>query len=171
MKKLLELKVRKLLLKFLHEVKENYPDINAGGCAVLAGNLGRVLERWFSVRGKVLSYYSEGHEVNSISEARENLRRNTIADWNAQGIDFNHILLEVDFSDGPYLVEASQVAAHGDFHFHHESVPLEGSLTVQEVYQLGSRETGWNKNFDRGNIPALRKDIRNFAKQLEAILD
>lgn len=159
-----EEKVKKELLRFLTKFEKKYPTINAGGCAVFASALGGVLGAWFPVRVRVLEYYSE--EGNSLDEARKTLPANTVRAWNARGIDFNHLVLEVDFTDGRYLAEVAQLKPVSDFYFHHESCLLEGSLTVEEARQLGARKHGWNEKFDRKSIPNIRKDFATLQEKL-----
>jgi hypothetical protein len=95
-------------------------------------------------------------DLNYIREATGSSL--TTAEWYYNGCDFWHVLVEFDYDGQTWLVDQEGI-------YTRESIPWQGmkvsdgALTIQEALAFAADEAAWNDQFDRRQIPALRKDI------------
>ena len=149
------------------EVLRRYPYINHGGCCVYAAMIVAALHKHkINAAGIVASWAAE--ELNesgaSIDTVRENIKKNTMDEWNKNGVRFSHIGVEFE-----YKARTRIVKKHYDTHGVHparkelDDTPIyKGRLTLAELKKLAGIKKGWNDTFDRRQIPELRKLVNSF---------
>lgn len=137
-----------------------YPFINCGGCCVFAVLVAEELQR----RGIetciiVGADVDEDEEIADLREVEKKAKNNK-ADWNNNGVFFNHVGIEFRFGDEFYHYDTDGV--------HPEDVMLGiyriygGGITVETAKALAEEADGWNTTFDRKKIPSLRRHIRRY---------
>lgn len=164
-----------ILNKLGKEAKKKFPTLNCGGCCVFAGMVAEILDaKGYPVQGRVAAHKAGMLDANSITEARKHVKKNTPAEWNAQGISFGHVGIEFFDGENIYLYDSSGcVDPSEDLDGMHS---FEGRLTVLELNELW-RENGpldgwhvsWNTEFDRGNIPYLRELIKKHLNNIPSV--
>lgn len=154
------------LLASLHEAgirtRKVAPAINYGGCCVWAAAVGRALERrGITARVIVRDWRSEGHAgIDAVRDAvrhmlrRQNNRNPAIA-WNRNGVEFNHVGLEVDLAGKTWHVDAEGVFPAGNHPMFDPTGLYAGRLTVAEAGLLARDAYAWNTRFDRRLIPRV----------------
>lgn len=138
-------------------VYKNYPTINSGGCCVYAAEVATIFGKFpmvSDIRGLV--YCSPGYDVDAdIDVVRPNISNHTSVEWARNGIAFNHIVLGLRVGGREYHYDANGLyPPDGSISVKREM--LKGGLRVDELVQLASVSDGWNDEFDRDNIPAIR---------------
>jgi hypothetical protein len=137
-----------------------YPLINYGGCCIFAAYVGKRLNKIVPTRVAVFDNVTN----TTIDNAREYVWANTTSQWNFNGVEFGHVVVEFKYKNRWYHLDTNGVRRQvfnwdGD-----HRVP--GSLTIKEAYELGKDCYGWNDMFPRKQIPRIRKDINKFFKQM-----
>lgn len=143
--------------------------LNFGGCGVYASLLGEALERLgVDCAALVVDMERDSHEgLTPISELEEMMGEEAyyVDNWNSNGVDFNHILLAVEFPDGKYVVADSDCVVIGDEDEHsaitNGGMLYDGCISIPTLGRLVSDENAhsWNHWFDRGQIPMIRAII------------
>jgi hypothetical protein len=141
-------------------IKRYYPDINSGGCCVFAAYVGEQLQR----RGYKVNIISAAHDAGlrgkNLEKVRPRILKQTALEWERNGINFNHIGIEVKVgwrwyhydTDGAYKRNGKL-----------DNMPVHrGRLTVDEALQLSSTVVGWNAEFDRRRMPSIKRHIASY---------
>lgn len=133
-------------------IAEHIENINYGGCGVVAGFAGRVLEA-LDVPVDVLTPYRPASDVRPQVEKPGSARN-----WSQNGLERSHLVVRFRMDGVSTTWDAvlglgggRQVGgwASGDAEFG-------DGLTVTECVAMSSRQAGWNPDFDRKQIPKLR---------------
>lgn len=142
-----------------------YPNINSGGCCVYAAMVAEELhKRGVDVCIIVAAECSdddEGHNAD-LNYLERNIKSNSKADWNNNGVFFNHVGIEFRIGDDIYHYDSNGV--------HPEDVMLdcwrlyEGRISIETAKSLAEEAEGWNTTFNRKSIPSLRLHVSNFFK-------
>lgn len=135
---------------------------NYGGCCVVASIVADELAALgIAARGVVATWQGE-----SVDAARpDNSEAAAPADWNRNGLDFNHVGLEIDAGKSRYLFDSEGVVPRkrrgrfgkggelpaGDWPI------IPGYLTREEMRALSGTPRGWNDAFPRSTIPTIRE--------------
>lgn len=149
------------------EVIRRYPLINHGGCCVYAAMIVQALHKHnIKASGIVASfsatYYNDAGVT--IDKVRETITKNNHTQWNSKGISFSHVGVEFEHK-ARVLTVKKHYDAYGVRKAGKEldDMPIyNGRLTLQELKGLANAASGWNDTFDRKQIPALRKLVKNF---------
>jgi hypothetical protein len=142
------------------DVNRLYPDINHGGCCVYAAMVVAELRKQKIPAVGIVAAWDAKEECRSIDEARNNLQKNTLRDWNDNGIYFNHVGVEF---------ELNGVKKHYDSNGVHkvrnklDNMPIyPGRLRYKELKELASCKEGWNPSFDRKCIRTLQRMVKSY---------
>ena len=95
------------LEKFAKKVIKKYPYINSGGCCVFAALIGKYLEKHVTaVRVRVRNAWMREGSRN-LDTIRNKITENTLRQWNRNGVDFTHVMVEFDYRGRTYLYDAT----------------------------------------------------------------
>lgn len=145
------------------KVHNNTSRINAGGCAVFAAFMAQCLEKYGLVSIAVGTDEDEGISIDAV---RNDIDTNDVHNWNSKGVYFAHVVVEFEHQGAKYHIDSTGVHdAYPETHSGHYPI-LEGRLTVQEVTELASCNSGWNWCFDRKQIPKIKRMINDGFKQM-----
>jgi len=146
------------------DVKQKYPYINNGGFCVYAAIVSTELrKKGIDARGIVASWMAEDSST-TIDEARKHVKGNTVSAWNRNNIYFYHVGLEFEYKGKTRHYDTKGVKmAKAKFD---EMDIYKGRLTHAELKALASRQDGWNSQFNRKDIPAIRKLVRSHFKDM-----
>lgn len=136
----------------------SYP--NQGGCGVIAAIVGRELAALgLNVRTRTTSVWHR----RPVDEARQRLRARTVMGWRRAGTSCGHLVLEFEL-DGVvhwYCTQDGLREPHRDRKFS----PLMGAFTLDETEHLARYPRGWNRDFDRGQVPLIRDMARKIFQE------
>lgn len=152
--------IRQTLDTLGRRINKWYPKINNGGCCVFAGIVGNELQKRGIETNIIVGAYgaSEAQDIDQI-RARVN-KSGDVGEWNANGVYFNHVGVEF-FHDGDGFHYDTDGVHYADSKLKHW-VLYPGRLTVEEAILLSQHREAWNEEFDRAQIPSLRRHIRQF---------
>ena len=149
------------------EVSRRYPWLNHGGCCVYAAMIVAALHKHkIKATGIVASWSAESLNKSgvTIDKVREGIKKNTHTEWNNNGVNFSHVGVEFEYK--------AKIRTH-KYHYDSHGVkkagktldlmPIySGRLNLEELKTLAGTKRGWNDTFDRKDIPALRKLVKDF---------
>ncbi len=150
------------LIEFLEnvgcDVEMNIDRVNHGGCSVFASLMVEYLTR-NGIRARGISAGYSG-KYNSIAVARKNVRKSCDL---KRVIDMTHVGVEFYHAGTRYHCDSRGVVmAHSCF----DGMPVHrGRLTREELKSIANTPGHWNPQFDRKQIPKMKKIFaRNFAR-------
>lgn len=144
-------------------------DINWGGCGVMAGIVGEILELWgIAVEVVTPSEYGLGVPPK---EAREQLQAEywgenwTAHDWDDNGLYRSHLAVRFVLGGKLHTWDSNGLMCSDRFFgrlecgkpSHVADYPFGEGMTVQECIEISSTPSGWNSTFDRRQIPKMRE--------------
>lgn len=142
-------------------------DINWGGCGVMAGIVGEILELW-GIPVEVVTPAEYCDEV-SPKEARERMEywgeNWTANDWDSNGLSRSHLAVRFKLRGKLYTWDSAGLLC-SDRYFGRRAdgspsrcadYPFGDGMTVQECIEISSTQDGWNTVFDRRQIPLMRE--------------
>jgi hypothetical protein len=155
---------------------EHIPWLNLGGCGVFAHMVGDRLYRspedvellGYAVNGQcrapvpsvTVTYFPTTVDV-SIDELRLIVKDRWCArDWNRAGLKLRHIGVELLIDGMEYIFDSRGIwpsTAHEGFE---DRVP--GRLERTEMLLMALQPLGWNSDFDREQLPYMKKLIKAF---------
>ena len=155
--------------KFLTEVNDlcrtvdhNIVRVNSGGCAVFAAFMGQCLEKYGTV---TIAVGNDESATRSLDVLRTNIDVNVLEEWSDNDVYLTHVIIEFTYKGVKYHIDSTGVhkprltTYSGDFWI------LDGRLSVSEITSLAS-DTSWNHQFDRKQIPKIKKMINTGFKNL-----
>ena len=147
-----------------HDVAFEFPTINHGGCCVYASIVGDLLLRQGIETSIWVGHLPDYNIHADVAEVRNNVRNPAnVADWNDNGVFFNHVGLEVSIDGVKYLVDTDRYDFASDkfkeFHV------LAGRLTVTEAALLAADHSAWNPTFPRCAIPEIKRMARRYLRK------
>ncbi len=156
------------------EANEAFPDLNSGGCAVFASIVANVLQSRFAITSVGVVADSFGGGAN-IEEARERIpadKRGKVREWNRNGVQFGHVALEFQHDGATWIYETEAGAvlekSPAVYLVHKYWEITHGRLTMAEIDALASEQEGWNRMFDRDEIPAIKRLVESTLSNVEA---
>ena len=144
-------------------------DINWGGCGVMAGIVGEILELWgIPVEVVTPAEYDGGV---SPKKARERLQACywgenwTVHDWDDSGLYRSHLAVRFMLGGRLHTWDSDGLLCSDKFFGRREcgepshvaDYPFGDGMTVQECIEISSTQSGWNSTFDRRQIPLMRE--------------
>ena len=139
-------------------INQNIVNVNNGGCCVFAALVSERLKDFYDVNVNVYGY----NIGVSIDDARSTIKKQTLSEWNNKGVNFGHVVVEYKDKRGIKREYDSTGNHKADGSICYEYNKTEGHLTLKETKILASRKAGWNKSFDRKQIPTMKRIINNF---------
>ena len=144
-------------------------DINWGGCGVMAGIVGEILELW-GIPVEVVTPAEEDWGVTP-KEARERLQAEywgenwTAHDWDKNGLYRAHLAVRFVLGGKLYTWDSDGLLCSDKFFGRQEcgepshvaDYPFGEGMTVQECIEISSTPRGWNSTFGRCQIPLMRE--------------
>ena len=142
-------------------------DINWGGCGVMAGIVGEILELW-GIPVEVVTPAGDGCGVPP-KEARERMQywgENWAAsDWDNNGLSRSHLAVRFLLGGKLHTWDSDGLLCSDKFFgrrdcgepSHEADYPFGEGMTVQECIEISSTPDDWNSMFDRGQIPLMRE--------------
>lgn len=143
-------------------------DINLGGCGVMAGIVGEILELW-GIPVEVITPAESDWGV-SPKEAREYLQAEywgkdwTAHDWDDGGLYRGHLAVRFVLGGKLHTWDSGGLLCSDKFFGRREcggpshvaDYPFGEGMTVRECIKISSTPGGWNSMFDRRQIPLIR---------------
>lgn len=145
---------KKEILKVCKTVHESVEYLNHGGCGVFAFLLGSTLNQFENcqVKVKVVDYYGNFHKRVEFAVPED---FTNVDNWTKNGLNFNHIILEVKLKYcKPFYLDSTGV-------YQHEGI-LVGSLDLIHIEAISKVNRGWNSTFNRKQIPKIICYIKSF---------
>lgn len=152
------------LKKFGRGVTKDHPNLNFGGCGVYAYILGEHLKKM----GFEVKCFATQEELlfDSLTYKKfilSNRQGMSIWDWENYGVDFNHIGLAVKVEKYWYLHDANITKR-----FYKTTKEFDGEYLLPEFFEvdvikkIASKPYGWNPQFNRNEIPLIKKKVKEF---------
>lgn len=143
------------------------PNINYGGCAVMAAIVGRELEK--------LGIEVEGIVPDSNpNQARGQVKKPHKYDanwWEDNGVSFEHVALRFKLDNKVYTYDTDKLHK-GRIRFgkrleYKAGCKFGEGFKIVELKKIASTGDGfWNSDFNRKNIGKLRKIVKHYFKEL-----
>lgn len=140
---------------------------NRGGCCVIAAEVATYLEQIVPVRIRVSDdhfdwkreFYEDRFNLNDVISDLGS-RADDHDAWNDTGVAFGHVIVEFDYRGRTYHMDTSgcREAEERDPTF--GWLMYDGYLPLNVAKALAGAPGNWNKHFDRGQIPAIRKMVK-----------
>lgn len=144
------------LNKIAARTMKHHPEVDYGGCCVVAAHMGKVLQsNNVSVRIRVLN---SGDRID-IDKARRAHAPKSKRGWERAGLDFYHVVTEFRHNGESYIYDSTAgVRPFAEVRASLFPVMCDGALTVKEAKMLADTDD-WNDCFDRSEIPHIRRRI------------
>lgn len=139
---------------------ESFDDINYGGCGVVAAHVGKRLQH--IVPTQIAVYNSKKIDADKIRAQIKNPRSSK--EWCDNGMEFGHLLVLFEYKGKQYLFDTDGVQKftntlrYGETYVMH----LSGLISVDEAAAWAANPYGWNWQFNRNHIPAIKQRIARF---------
>lgn len=145
-------------------IKENYPNINKGGCCVFASYVAEILyEKGYYVSIRVFDSESTGN-INEVRKLKNTIDdKNPMYLYNEENIYFGHVMLELEVNQTRLLYDTDGF----DTNTYSDKIP--GRLSLEEARRGSSIKNNWNEAFDRKDIPKIKKIIDYYLNQIAEI--
>jgi len=156
--------VFKALRKIQNDVSHIH-DMNLGGCGVFAYIVGEELKKI-------------GWEVEIVtpsyggipSKVRRHVKNNSPEEWSNNGLSRNHLAVRFKTPKGVvYTYDSDRLDKGGSkfgwFEYDCE-YPFGEGLTVEETKEMCKTGKGWNRTFNRKQIPEIRSTIKKSFKEI-----
>ena len=133
---------------------------NYGGCGVIAGCVGRALQK-LDVLCEVVTPVACGREP--ASAVRANVTNpGSAKDWDRNGLSRSHLAVRFRYDGTTYCWDSNGLYEGGDKFGHYSTTAEFGDgLTVSECVKISSRQAGWNRDFDRRQIPLIKHLVQH----------
>jgi hypothetical protein len=150
--------ILKQLNALAKKVQNTYPYVNNGGCCIHAAMVAKALQKHgIDAKGIVASHYAgswRGVDM-TIEEARTNLRRNTVYEWDKNGISVCHIGIEFMYEGKLRHYDSNGV------HVRRNRLDglriYKGRMELKDLAALARSRGGWNTRWDRKNNNGLQE--------------
>lgn len=154
-------KLFKILRTLQKQMQEKHPSLNYGGCGVFAHLVARKIEK----SGLKVEIITPCDDYSKPANAvRDNIREvDNPNDWDNNGLCLNHLALRFITKSGVTYTYDSNVLYKGSDKFgnsKYKTNPEFGTgLFIHEVEQMTKAQRGWNRCFNRREIPAIKRKI------------
>lgn len=145
----------------LKEIRKSHNDINYGGCGVFAALLGEALHNaGYEVSIRMVGYVEPPtlplrlirEHVQFAAEADSS--KVSVRHWNRYGVDNSHVFVKVRINDRDWLLDSD-----GLHKYDHEERPSQVDIELDDLLSFVWNPAGWNSEFNRKQIPALKKKV------------
>lgn len=149
-----------ILEKHTKLIRSQIYKINHGGCCVFASMIAEQLQHIVPTSITVLDDVTE----ISLDDARPYTNKNTIREWQINGVEFDHIIVEFVYNDNTYFLDSNGPKLKDTFNTHDDTI-VEGHLTIEEATSLAADDNWWPE-FNRKHIPLMQRLINNLFVEL-----
>lgn len=145
------------------EVNNRFPSINAGGCAIYAAIIIAALKKHgIPARAIVASHNAKPFNSAGIplTEYATNIKNGTHEEWGGYGVDFAHVGVEFEINGVRKHYDSNGVTrAKSKLYIW----PIyKGGIEYNILRKVVKDQAGWNKEFNRKDIPALRRLVKQY---------
>lgn len=157
------------LEKFTSAFFRDNPQINYGGCAVFAAEMGKDLQALgYTTRCIVFGtgggMGTANHNLNDVASKLEQPK--SIYDWNDHDVTFYHIMLEAEGNGEHFLVDGEGVYNPDKTEYNGRG-RYDGYVPVDYIAAMAQDASAWNSMFPRNTIPKVRASIKQFVEDLK----
>lgn len=149
------------------ELNDNIEYINQGGCGVVASIITETISSLVPTRIVALTHY----DPKNIDEVRTDIHENGLMHsndaWYRRGIDFGHVMVEVDVDGKTFMVDSRGVHENTDYDTRYGN-KHHGYFTLDEMKRMANDPDHWNRRFKREQIPFIESIVK---KQFQDMLD
>ena len=167
MSKIHPIELKRRLRRLSRALNTQTRDVNWGGCGVMAGIVGKILEL-LGVPVEVITPAEEawGMSPKEVRERIEYWGENwTAEDWDANGLNRGHLAVRFKLGRDLYTWDSDGLIKSDKYFGRCEDgstpycadYPFGEGMTVQECIEISSTPNGWNSTFDRRRIPLMRR--------------
>lgn len=148
------------ILKRLHVLRKSLntvPYLNYGGCGVAASVIGQCLQQIegiTNIKPIVENYWGN----TNLDNIKKEVGNRSLREWSAKGYDINHVLIAFKYKNEVWIIDSVRI----------ERVPpnylreyYDLQMTLEDCIAISACPDGWNKTFDRDNIPKIFSKVRN----------
>lgn len=158
----------KQLRKLQCQVTNDHPDLNCGGCGIFAYLVGEKLQALGLEVEVVTPLWS--YEGLPAIEVRKNVTNiNDCAEWDDNGLSRSHLAVRFKTKSGQVYTYDSDTFFRCSGYFGERLYKTDrrfgSGLTVEETKAICQQQRGWNRTFDREEIPQLQSTINHFFPQ------
>jgi len=165
------IELKRRLRRLSRALYDNYcTNINSGGCGVLAGIVGEILELW-GIPVEVITPADDGwgcapKAVREQLEARYWGEEWSARDWDCNGLCRAHLAARFMLGGRMYTWDSNGLLCSNKYFGrdryygvpqYRADYPFGEGMTVQECIEISSTPFGWNDVFDRRQIPLIRE--------------
>jgi hypothetical protein len=142
----------------LATINEDFYKVNHGGCGCIAAIIAKTFRHTFPIMRITSTGMFE--EANNIDHIRTKLCDNlSKREWGENGAEFYHVWVEIFFKNRWYALDATGI------HSRKEMLKLwgkaaEGSFSIIEMEAFAKYANGWNHRFNRKQLPAIKRVIK-----------
>ena len=137
----------------LRNADDKFNYINYGGCGVMAYILARQFSKVTQTR-----IVSNCGRANAINIVRKEIANNTMVIDDLYNIFINHAWVEFKVNGRWYGVDSDGIRKMKDMHIVNGK-PAAGGFSIKEMHLININKIGWNPQFDRGQIPGMKRMI------------
>lgn len=156
------MKLIRELNKLAKNINKDTHNVNCGGCCVVASEVAKFLHKLVPTRIVLLNSFWGGpnKDLNAI--------RNKVSDplvmkeWYRNDIDFAHVIVEFDWRGKTYMFDSEGLCTDGKWKLRAH----QGELTLDEALAFAASEEGWNRRFNRDQIPIIKNHVETHFNQL-----
>lgn len=133
---------------------KSIPEINAGGCAVVAGAVAKHLE--LILPGSANCRVSNLYDVKAnLNDVRKQITHSDAVSWRANGVNFGHLFVEFDWHGRDYHFDSGGVKLANTYDPTYGMQMYDGDMSADDVLAIAEKTTGWNTAFSRSYIPRI----------------
>lgn len=151
------------------KVTNDHPNLNYGGCGIFAYLVGEKLQALGLEVDIVTPLYGGSYGIPAV-EVRKNVSNvKNCEEWDNNGLSRNHLAIRFKTSSGQVYTYDSDTLFRGSGVFGDNLYKTDrrfgSGLTVEETKAICKRQKGWNRTFDRKQVPQLKSTINSFFPQ------
>lgn len=153
-------------LQLLCTQLNDIPNINKGGCCVVAATVANHMQHLYPTRIRVSNdwYTNDDTPIDQVASSLD--EPDDLYCWNDNGIDFGHVFVEFEYKGHTYFIDSNGVTLAGRTDPTYNWIVYNGELPLKLAKRLIYSE-GWNTKFNRTAIPKVKKLINKFFVQFK----
>lgn len=146
------------LREMAKQIDRRIPDVNYGGCCVVAAEIADKLQHIVPTRIRVAGYF--GANGCNVDVAHQKVGNSANGyDWHENGIYFGHVIVEFDYRGRTYHLDSSGVHKAGRCEPSFGYELYDGNLPLEAAKALADEWSNWNSRFNRKYIPLIKSIV------------
>jgi len=151
------------LNELMEDIHKRFYDINYGGCGAMAAIIGNVLQDRYEIRVAISPSSMSSNNLGALTfddireQVRDNCDNEGINNWHAYGVGFGHLWVEFKYRNKWYAIDSGNCVPHKKFEGYRKK--YNEYMTLEDVNILGDNADGWNREFDRSQLPKIKKIV------------